>query len=261
MVTGTGARTSCVVTGAGSGIGRATVALLVGHGWHVVALDIAPSGLASVVQEHPIGSVTQVTADVSDEAALEHAADLAEEHASFTGWVNSAAIFDRAPLHELPRTTLARVLDINLIASASGCAVAVRRFLASGVPGAIVNLSSIHGSHAFRGWTAYDIAKAGIDGLTRSIAVEYAAVGIRCNAVAPGLTAVERYADWLATHPPQERPALDREAAALSPSGRPGRPEEVAAVIGFLLSDASSYVNGAVVPVDGGAAAWGYEPR
>lgn len=251
----------CVVTGAGSGIGRACATNLVRHGWHVVALGRREAPLTSLVEEHGATRVSICVGDVSAPEVSERAGDLAETRGRLAGWVNSAAIFDRAPLHELTDETLTRVLRVNLVGAVLASAVAVRRFRTAGTPGSIVNVSSIHGSRAFRGFAAYDIAKTGLDGLTRSLAVEYGAEGIRCNAVAPGLIAVERYVQQIDEHRPGQRETRDREAGAISPTGRPGTPEEVAAVIGFLLSDAATYVNGAIIPVDGGTSAWGHEPQ
>jgi NAD(P)-dependent dehydrogenase (short-subunit alcohol dehydrogenase family) len=245
-----------VVTGAGSGIGYATVASLTASGWYVVAVGRRPEPLAAVVARLSPDRVAIVPGSVSDPAVSERAADLAMAYAPLRGWVNNAAVFEPAPLHLLDHAALASTLDVNLVGATLGAAVAVRRFLAQGTGGAIVNVSSIHAGHAFRDWAAYDIAKAALEGLTRSTAVQYAAQGIRSNAVAPGLIAVERYDAWLGTVPASEREEAGRRAS-ISPAGRPGRPGEVAAVIRFLLGESASYVNGATIAVDGGASIWG----
>jgi NAD(P)-dependent dehydrogenase (short-subunit alcohol dehydrogenase family) len=249
-----------VVTGAGSGIGYATVASLTAAGWYVVAVGRQPDRLAALAERLSGARIATFPGSVSDPAVSEGAADVASARAPLRGWVNNAAVFEPAPLDRLDAAALASTLDVNLVGATLGSAVAVRRYLAQGAGGAIVNVSSIHASHAFRDWAAYDIAKAGLEGLTRSTAVQYAAHGIRANAVAPGLIAVERYRSWLESFPRAERAERDRQAAALSPTGRPGRPSEVAAVVRFLLSDAASYVNGATIAVDGGSSVWGVDP-
>ncbi len=252
MVTAATMPRSCVVTGAGTGIGRATAKALVADGWFVVALGRRSELLETLVAEVDPLQILPYPGDVTDGEALQAAADLAETMAPLTGWVNNAALFERAPLHELTETALRTMLQTDLEAAILASALAVRRFLAAGTPGAIVNVSSIHARQALTGWAAYDIAKAGIEGLTRSTAVDYGYAGIRANAVAPGYIAIERYYEALAALSPTNRSEEERKMQRVSPAGRAGRPDEVAAAICFLLGDSASYINGATLPVDGG---------
>lgn len=112
-----------------------------------------------------------------------------------------------------------------------------------------------------RGALPYATAKAAIEGLTRALAVDYGPQGIRVNAVALGSIYTERYEAFLAELEPAAALRIEEEMRLLHPIGRVGRPEEVAAIIVYLLSDEASFVNGAIVPVDGGRSALGRDPE
>ena len=244
---------SHVITGGGGGVGHAIVERLLAGGDAVVVIDSAPNDdepedLPTVAEIQP-GRLLWIAGDAADPEICDKAAVLAETLAPLGGWVNCAAIFEDRFLHADERDVLG-IIGVNLSLATAGCAAAVGAFLHSGTGGSIVNVSSHQGQRPVPGALPYAVSKAALEGLTRAVAVDYGREGIRCNAVALGSISTPRLDDEL-------RPELD----LLHAIGRVGTAPEVAEVVAFLLSPASSLITGAVIPVDGGRSILGADPE
>lgn len=170
--------------------------------------------------------------------------------------MNNAAIFRDASLESAAAEEVLTFITDNLSLAVNGCHVAVNHYLQRTRPGATVNVSSHQAKRPVRGALPYATAKAAIEGLTRAVADDPGSSGIRTNAVALGSITTARYEAYRAEHPD-----VHTQMAALHPLGRVGTGAEVADTVAYLLSEHASFINGVVLPVDGGRAASGADPE
>jgi dihydroanticapsin dehydrogenase len=243
---------ACVVTGAGSGIGRASAIRLAEEGGLVVAVDIAIEALEQTASDITAAGGTAVVqlADVSQPAQVDAmVAACVERFGRIDVLVNNAGVNLPGVLHEVSDETIDRTLGVNVRGPIYGCRAAIPHMLRQG-GGSIVNMSSVNGIVSEPFLAVYSASKGAIVMLTKGVALDYAKQGIRCNAICPG---------WVDTPINHAHAAmlggLEKvydEIGSFQPIGRPGEPREIANVVLFLASDESSFMTGSVVVADGG---------
>lgn len=240
-----------IVTGAASGIGYATVRQLLADGWRVAAADRNADRLERTARLD--AGILTMALDVRDTAAVTLAAGTVTERLGTPSLlVNVAGVGVAATVTETSDADWDRILGTNLTAVFQLCRVVLPAMLAAG-HGIIVNVASVAGMVGVRNRAAYCASKAGVIGLTKSIAVDYAGQGIRANAICPGTVGTEWIDKILANAPDPDAARQAMEQRQLD--GRMGSPEEVAAGIGFLASPQGRFVNGSAFVMDGGMTA------
>jgi 2-hydroxycyclohexanecarboxyl-CoA dehydrogenase len=244
-----------IITGGAGGIGAATGLLFCQEGGRVVLVDNDSAAMRAAVSHIqgtvPGARVVAVVADVGrEETASEVVAQTRETFGTIDVLANIAGIRAYEPLAEARRDTWEKIIAVNLMSYAYFIRQAITDLRASG-RGSIINISSTHATNPRAGMGQYDVTKAGIVSLTRTLAFEEAKHGIRVNAVCPGLTLTPFHLRR-AEAAGRTRQDLDREASEGCLLGRWADPREVAYPILWLASDEASYVTGSVLMVDGG---------
>lgn len=241
-----------VVTGAGSGMGRAITKLFAQEGAKVVAVDLGEEGVSSLLPEikGAKGEVVFYKADVSKREDAEGMIDFAlEKYGKLDILINNAGIMDNMmPVNELNDELWDKVLHVNLYGVMYACRRAVNVMLQQPGGGRIVNTASVGGIQGSRAGTAYTASKFGVVGLTRNVGFMFATKGIRCNAICPG--GIETNIGMGLRSPSTF--GMERATSGVGASPRTGQAEEVAYAALFLASQESSFVNGTTLVVDGG---------
>lgn len=242
------------ITGGATGIGKATAEECAANGAHVVISGSRMARLEPVVEEIAAkgGTIRAVQCDVTRSDDVAHAISFTvEKFGRLDGAFNSAGVaqnFD--PTGELTEEEWDRVIAINLTGLWLSMKHQIAQMLAQGDGGSIVNASSVAGLVGTRVGLAYSASKHGVTGLTKSAAIEQAQTGIRVNAVCPG------WVETPMTNPITEaNPDFLELLIARHPIGRVGQAHEISGLVSWLLSDASSFMTGAAIPMDGGLTA------
>ena len=240
-----------LVTGGASGIGRASAVALARAGAAVVAADLDPDGAHATAEliTGAGGNAAACPCDVTDEADVDAAVAFAVEQFGGLHLAHNNAGIGAPPALtvDVLEADFDRVLAVDLTGVFLCMQHELRRLIAQGRGGAIVNISSAAGVIPAPGQPQYTAAKHGVLGLTKQVAQEYASQGIRVNAVLPGQTETDPMRAYLDALPDQGERMLRR-----LPMGRMARPDEIAQTAVWLCSDAASYVNGVSLLVDGG---------
>ncbi len=245
----------CIVTGAGSGIGRATAIRLAEEGGRVLCADVSADGAAGTAAQIVAagGEAVDRVADVADPAAVDAmVAAAVERWGGVDVLVNNAGVNIPGLLHEVSDEVIDRTLDVNVKGQIYGCRAVIPVMLERG-GGSIVNIASVNGIVSEPFLSVYSASKGASVMLTKGVALDYATQGIRCNVVCPGW--VDTPINYAHAELLGGLQHVYDTIGSFQPIGRPGEPREIANVVLFLASDESSFMTGSVVSADGGMTA------
>ncbi len=246
---------ACVVTGAGSGIGKAIAERLAEEGGKVLCVDLNADTAVATVEGigHAGGIAEAFTADVSDPKQVNaFVARCVELYGRLDVLVNNAGVNIPGVLHEVSDQVIDKTLNVNVKGAIYGCRAAIPHML-RGDGGSIVNISSVNGLVSEPFLAVYSASKGAVVMLTRGVALDYAKKGIRCNAICPGW--VDTPINYAHAEMLGGLQKVYETIDSFQPLGRPGEPREIAHLALFLASDEASFITGSIIPADGGMTA------
>lgn len=248
---------SIIITGAGSGLGQAVAERLAAEGAQLVLVDLNAEGLEAtkqlVLDAAPQVQVEVITADVTREENVKKYVDATvAKFGKIDGFFNNAGIEGKQNLTEdFGAEEFAKVIAVNLNGVFQGMAHVLKQMREQGF-GSIVNTASVGGIRGVGNQSGYAASKHGVVGLTRNSAREYGQFGIRINAIAPGAIMTAMVENSLKQMDPDNWESAGEQFVSVNPMKRFGKPEEVGGLVSFLLSEDAGFINGTVIPIDGG---------
>lgn len=246
-----------IVTGAGSGLGRAATLQVAQEGAKLTLVDLNPDSLEEtkklILEAAPEAEVLLISANVADEEAVQnYVTQTVEKYGKIDGFFNNAGIEGKQNLTEdFGSDEFDKVLSVNLKGVFFGMKHVLKVMKEQG-SGSIVNTASVGGIRGVGNQSGYAASKHGVVGLTRNSAIEYGQFGISINAIAPGAIMTPMVEGSLKQIDPVNWEEVGKAFVEPNPMKRFGKPEEVGYLVAFLLSDQSSFINATVIPIDGG---------
>ena len=248
---------SVIITGAGSGLGRAAAIQIAKEKGKLALVDLNPAGLQETEREirdiAPEAEIISVTANVANESEVQnYVAETLTNFGTIDGFFNNAGIEGKQnPTEDFGSDEFGKVLSINLNGVFYGLKHVLKVMREQG-SGAVVNTASVGGIRGVGNQSGYAAAKHGVVGLTRNSGIEYGQYGVQVNAIAPGAIMTPMVEGSLKQMDPENWESVGQAFVEPNPMKRFGKPEEVGQLVAFLLSGDAGFINAAVIPIDGG---------